>query len=408
MLAVLFPLLLVAGPVVGLIAWLRRRLGETVESWSAVSSHLGLHYEPGTLTKQHELTGELLGCRVRVWTYVQRSGENSSTYTAYEIRHTPLGPPVTLRRQTSFSFLRRIVGGRDVEIGDPLLDEQVIIDTDHPSQLAAFMNPARRAAVLSIFETWGNAEMTHQSIKVTRSGAERSAHRLDATIRRLLDTARILAAPEEVDAVLESQADGDLSGATAHLHELARQHDNTFVRLLTAENATSFDHGAATAELDELAAALPGDPLVEQWTSVASRPAPTNNSQRATDLDLSQTALISDVLGSGRRGSEIERHFENTYAGAQVRWTGTVDSVRPYLVDADFGANPGTKVSIEIGGIDTRFGTDRVAAVVSFPEGVEPRREAEVTFLGTLFELDRFTRNIYVRDASIVGTTTSG
>ena len=375
------------------------------DAWTTAAQRLGMDFRPGGIFSKSEMHGRIDGLPVTVWTFSRGSGENSETWTAYNVTHPPLGPPVTLTRDNAVSsFFRRFTGGTDAVLGDPQLDDTLRIDTEHPDQLAEFLTPTRRAAVMTIFESWGAAKITHGDITVSTKGRSKDADQIVSTLRRIVDTANVLAAPDRVDRALRLQHDGDLAAATEQLHQIAEETPNTFVQLLEAENATAIDHERAATVLEDLAAALPGDPLVNDWAEVAAQPVPGHTAAGDAGVigadQLQQ--VIDDLFGADRRGSEIERHFEATYAGRSVRWSGEVESVRPYRVDADFGATPGTKVGITLGETTpTRFGANRVDGVLSLPEGVEPDRNRVISFTGKLAKVDRFTRKIFVADAQL-------
>ncbi len=384
-----------------------QRHQQATAAWAGAADRLGLEHRPGGMFSKHELHGHLDGLPVTVWTFTRGSGDNRETWTGFNVTHPPLGPPVTLTRDSSVaSFFRRFVGGTDATLGDPEFDETLKIDSDHPEQLAAFLTPTRRAAILTLFETWHDAKITHRDITVSTKGRCRDEMQIVRTLRRIVDTATVLASPERVEKALETQQAGDLAAATAQLHEIVEERPNTFVQLLEAENATAIDHELATPVLADLAGQLLGDPLVDEWSNVAAAPVPppVETSDEDDELGADQLQHVMDELfGSDRRGSEIERHFETHFLGRHVRWTGEVESVRPYRVDADFGATPGTKVGVTLGETTpTRFGANRVDGVVSLAEGVEPDRRDVITFTGELAKIDRFTRKIYVRDAELI------
>ena len=112
--------------------------------------------------------------------------------------------------------------------------------------------------------------------------------------------------------------------------------------------------------------------------------------------------MIADLFGSNRLGHDVETRFDEVYRGQRVRWSGTVERVRPYRGDRDFGAAPGTKVTVLVGHLgDGRLVTSRVEAVVQLPADVALERGAEIEFAGTLLRVDRFMRNLYVADAQL-------
>ena len=351
----------------------RLHKGRTV-NWQQAATSLGLQYQAPRMGRPQHMYGHIDGLKVSIWSYTEGTGDNRATYTGYQVKHAPVGPPVSLSRQTKFSFMRSLVGKRDVVIGDPLFDNQVVVDTDNDEQLAAFLTPIRRSAVVAVLTRWPLAEITHDSISVSSSRVEKSSVLIEDTTRYLVDIAKVMGAPSAAEAILQQRDDGDLAASVEALHELNEAEPNQFLADIEAE-------AVASTELRQPERDQSAEPVA------------------AVDavVDLDQQAVIDDLFGTGRRGSDVDTRFNTVYRSAPVTWTGTVTSVRPFRVDADFGHIAGTKVVVDLGETATsKYTTSRIEAIVGFPEGTEFDRDDPVAFTGTLLKVDRFMRKIYV------------
>jgi len=403
-------------------------------AWAQVGQHLGMNVANATMFKPGRLAGRVRGIEVLVTTVNKNSGNNNSqVFTVFELHYPPSGPPVRLTRQRTFnSFFRRLTGGRDVIINDPVFDENVIIDGGDPLEIGRFLTPTRRMAVLSLLSSWDSAEVSNRSMKVDRRGLIKDPQQLHGAIVRLVDMALLMSAPDEVDHALLLEAQGDLAAAAAGLHAINETTQNTFTQKLEAEALVMMgERPAAEAILREVEAAAPADPEVEGWRRVDSAPLPSPPAAPptpspsappppipapepkpspaaapapapATGLDVSVEETIEDLFGSDRMGFETEERFSLAYRGRTVRWSGTVDSMRTFRSDQDFGSEPGTKATVHIGSLgDSKLVTSQVHAIVHLPADVELERNQEIEFTGTLVRVDRYMRNLYVSSARL-------
>ena len=357
----LFIVLAVAGFAVS--AYLR---SVARSEWARARMALGLNQAPSAKRSRWWIGGQIRGIHVDVRIVHRGSGKNRTTYTRYEVTHPSVGPDVRLTRQGTTSFLRKLVGGRDVVIGDPRFDDSVVIDTDDPAAVAAFLSPARKAAVLTIFQLWRGAEIGNRIIAVETRGLQRSGDTIVATVNRLVDTALVMSAPAAVDHALELQEHGDLATGVAELHAVNEAAPNSFTSLLEAQGLVALGEREAAAAIvgdletvpeDGEVAGLrelthrppPAPPQVRQVPQIAPAPAPevvheappapealpvseavpvsepeptpaaapasprvpeVATATPAPDVDLSQDAVIDDLFGSDRMGFEIADHFQ--------------------------------------------------------------------------------------------------
>ncbi|MGI9606574.1 MAG: hypothetical protein ACR2P0_10590 [Acidimicrobiales bacterium] len=396
-------------------------------AWSDAGRRLGLVHRPTTkFTAKSELSGVISTLHVQVRT-ITRGGENKSTYTAYEVSYPPAGPDVELSRQYNIGgFLKKLLGGRDVIVGDPAFDSKVIVNGPDDASISEFLTLGRRLAVLSLMEEYINVEVSNRRLQVETRNAETDPEALVRNVIRLVDTALVMCTPELVDHALELQEQGEMAAATAELHALNVDATNSFTQLLEAKSLVAMGEPIEAREvLSHVEERLPSDPDVAKWQQVATEaaaptrpilapevaPAPTPQTETTAGatavvpvperVDLEQNAVVADLFASNRMGFEVEKLFETVYLGAHVTWTGEIDTMREYRMDSDFDGH-GTKTKILIGNLgNSRLVSSQVHAVVQLPPDLTVSRGDTITFRGTLMRVDRFMRNVFVANATI-------
>jgi len=381
-------------------AFARNATASANAAWKAAGEHLGLAHTPGRMLSSPQLNGSVRGVAVRV----EVVSRNRSTLTVYSAVHPTPAPPVEFKRQHAVSFLRQIVGGRDVVVGDPRFDDSIVVDAGSEIAITDYLTPARRAAILSIFSTWRTVELTDSWLSVSTTGRAKQATEMVSTINRMVDMVRVLADHEPVDAALSLLDDGELHDAATALHTVNAESDadNVVVQLLEAETLVAAGETVRAVEIvDQVAERLPDDPEVADLQHLVD--ATTDDDTTAPPASLDSPGVIDDLFASTRYGLDIDRRFSEAYAERVVTWTGTVEQSRGYRSDADFGTEPGTKTTVALGAVGgSRLMSNRVKAVVDLPDGTDLDRGDEITFRGTLLHVDRFTRRLYVRDAVLV------
>ncbi len=367
-------------------------------AWKAAGEHLGLAHTPARMFSPPQLNGSVRGVAVRVEVITR----NRSTLTVYSAVHPTPAPPVEFKRQHAASFFRQFVGGRDVVVGDPRFDDSIVVDAGNEMAITAYLTPARRAAILSIFSTWRTVELTDSWLSVSTPGRAKQATEIVSTVNKMVDLCRVLADHEPVDAALSLLDEGELHDAATALHTVNAESDddNVVVQLLEAETLVAAGETVRAVEIvDDVAEELPDDPEVTDLRDFVNADAETVSAPASLD----SSGVIDDLFSSTRYGLDIDRRFSEAYADRVVTWTGTVEQSRGYRSDADFGTEPGTKTTVAIGAVGgSRLMSNRVKAIVDLPDGTDLERGDEITFRGTLLHVDRFTRRLYVRDAVLI------
>jgi len=377
------------------------------DEWSKAARHFGLHLESGSVFTGPKLYGVVNGVRVDVDIYAGAGPtRQKGGYTRYRAQHAPVGPPLTLRRQSALSGFGRFFGQEDVMVGNPLFDDRVTVDSDYQDRVRAFLSPTRQAVVLEIFDRWPRGTVTQSSISVETHRHERSAVVMIDTIARVVAMARVMGSPTALDAVLANQREGNLHGAIDDLHAMNESEPNIFTQTLEAEARLEVgDHETAAEIFDAVASELPAERTPDGWERIASAPAPVvlpAPPVAAVPDGPDQQKVIDELFDATILSYQIVERFERNFVNKTVEWQGTVTTIHQYRHDPDFGEGPGSKVTVLIGNTGTKgLISNEVHAVVQLPAEVDVRRDTEISFIGTLQAVDRFGRKLYVANSRL-------
>lgn len=411
--------------VLGGIAFSILRAKKSKEAWATAAARLGFALSGHSTFRVGKISGERQGIQVVVDTMSRGGGDSRKLYTRYQCFYPAVGPSVRMTKQHAFSFFGNMFGNRtDLLIGDERFDDSVVIESIEAQAVNRFLSPSRKMAILNLFENYHYGEVTERSISVERPKLETSSEEIESQVTWLVQLALFMSAPTEVDLALEKQAHGDLAEAVADLHRInaattPSKPPNAFTQLLEAEGHMAMGNGTAAAEtLDAIE--VQGNTEIDGLRRVAahhpsppmppSQPAP----RLSTDLpplppaeadsgfDLRQQAVIDDLFSSHRMGYEVEEHFLDNYVGETVQWTGDVQRVMTYRFDSDFEGE-GIKANVLIGTLGNgQLVTNKINAVIQLDHHEDIDRDRNVTFTGTLARVDRYMRNIYISEASLL------
>lgn len=316
--------------------------------WNDLADDLGLKSEV-SFGSPRKMFGYIEG--IRVWIGEQNG---SSSYTVqYELEYAAVTPPLRIRSDEPAPNAAHVRPGADIEIGDPLLDEQLVMQSDYPAMLIDFLTPARRAALTRLFDAHRDCLLVNNTITVVWRSAHstppNSLPNIAADARELVDIAKILQG-----------------------------------------NAAS-DHAAPS----DMPPMMPAERRAE--------PAPSKKKpQRTTPAQLEQQRVIDDLFDGSRARYDAIEQFAEQYEGKQIQWRGEVERFSPYRSDTDFGEGPGIKAVVVVGAPGrSQLISAEVRAVVQLPSTVALRNGNVISFSGTLRRVDRFARQIYVTDAAL-------
>lgn len=376
--------------------------GRTRDAWTEAANRLGMSLESTGSFGRPRMRGQFGDVIVHV-SVLSTGGENSKRFTRFLVNHPPIGPVVTMTRQGMMSgFLGAFTGRKDVLVGDPLFDDRVIVHAHDDDAVREFLTPARRAAVQELLSSFDRAEITRDRIEVDRRGVSTDPNELVATVTRLVDMASVLG-DVRFNTILGHQQSGHLRRAADELHDFNRGGANRFSRTLEAgAMVEAGQHAQAAEAFDELWSGQPDDPVSSGWYDVASYADPDPVSVGPVAALPQQQVVLEDVFSVDRMSWEVVEHFESTYRGLTVEWSGSVVRAEGYEQDRDFDGGPGVKAVVAVGQVG-RSGivSSEIEAVVELDAGVVLSPGQVIGFRGVLTSVDRFGRKVFVRHASL-------
>lgn len=341
-------------------------------SWIRTANHLGLDSHIG-ISIPRRMIGTIEGIHVSV----KHMSHANQRVIAYEVRHRASGPPMRLQRDTALRRVERFFGkGVDIEIGDQAFDEYLVIETAHPELLRNYLTPARRTALVNLFTTNNDCEVRNDGITVYIPSIAVVPNLLTAKVFELVDIAKVMQG---------HGVDGDAEP-------------------LVMEPV--IPPGARPSA----ASTTPTTPTPTRPAPMPTTPTPTPPSPKPPPSQppspqphgLGQQVVIDDLFdGSRARYDAIER-FTEEYANKKVHWQGEIERFSTYRHDTDFGDGPGIKAIVVLGAPGrSKLISAEVRAVVQLPPAVALRIGNTIAFSGTLRRVDRFSRQIYLADASV-------
>ncbi len=98
------------------------------EIWSQLSQEIGADYQAGGFFTSGKVTLSHRQWEITLDTYTVSSGKSSTTYTRIRAPYVnPDGFQFTVYRKSIFSWLGKLMGMQDIEIGDQFFDDEFII-----------------------------------------------------------------------------------------------------------------------------------------------------------------------------------------------------------------------------------------------------------------------------------------
>ena len=405
---------------------LRQHQASRLQSWENAAEELGLSVSAGSMFGGGRMVGVVAGFPVEVefdsdastkgrlaatvaLGVLFRSGSNSvRTWTRYRVGYADLDLGLRLSRQTVFTSIGRLFGGRDAEIGDEAFDSAFRVETDLPSKAKPFFTPTRRDSLRRLLASYPDVEVSDTEMLMERDGWERDALTIVSVVRRMVAAAKTLsgdaADTEPIDDAIGLRLAGDAAEAAETLTGISADHPNDLdlqileVDALVAAGA----HDRAAMVIKDLEVALPKDPEVTGWKRRIGGEAVSVS--EAGEIDTDPVAQAQRLFGEARLSFETDAIFEAEFRGRRIQWSGTVRRISRRQSDADFAGPPLTKAVIGVASISNDlYGNVEVDAVVSLPPETadELQRGDQVTFTGQLDKVDSITRNIYIANGNL-------
>jgi len=383
------------------------------QAWEAAARELGITLAPtkgvfGFMGKQ-SMTGSVRGLTVTIDTHQS----NDTTFTRYRVKYPSLGLGLSARRQHALSRLGAMLGFQDIEVGDPVFDEAVVLKGDYPDQVASFLNPARRLAITGLIELYPGSQISDTGISYSKRGLDTDSRQLISTMQRILSVAQELRA---VDQYNRKAADRRLAGDVSEALEILEQappSGDPFVDFARKEQEAVIryargDASGARRAFEELEQRAPLDPVVTGW----AKKLPAADIGEATKEQEDSPESVGDADRVAGRLFHKDMYsfdtmdlFETEYQGRPVVWSGELQRLRRFDHDRDFGDGPGVKAVFSIAVLGTdRYSGREVDAIVRLPHGTENDLEigGRYSFSGTLSRCDPAMRNLFVTGARLI------
>jgi len=347
--SVLFGLLTAgAGLVFG-----RPRKGGAGDAWQTAAETYGLLHKPSSFWSGPKLSGLLSGNELTV---EMKNRSTASAETRFRLGIPSLNLGLRLRKKGFWNSL-----GPRMVTGDKVFDSQVVVDGRNDFAVREFLTPERRAEIQSFLRSFKGAVVTDDEISFKTRGYVRKSDEmlgaLDAMMRvaRVLSEAAAPAATDTVDTVAPEPEPADPP----------------------AEGP------------DE-----PTEPGVET-TAPSDPPLSRENALRVEEF-------CAAVFAPGALSFSANQRFRESYEGERIAWTGTLESISPFMVD--FGTGSGTKAVLTI--LEGQAaGARNVQAVIGLPpgiEGLDDRIGQAVSFTGRLLKVDGLARRVVIADAELL------
>ncbi len=387
----LIPIILLAIVLIGYLAWKSHQ--RTVETWRRVGSELGLGVAIKGGLSRPVISGNVNGLPVTIDTYTQRSGNSSTTYTRYRVGFPPLGVGLKLQRESGFSFFGKLLGIEDVQVGDPVFDGAVKIETSNRARLLELLTPSVRSGLFRLLASYPRAIITDGDITVTKAKFEGNGDVLASTTQRMVAMAQLLASPSAgvSDEMVVDRGQGLLSEVAERIREaVENQPDDFDQRIFEVETlAAAGEDTKATDRLRELEQMAPADPDVVGWKQALRTPA-----QPAVKTTVDIDEMAKNLFGGEDLSFETRTKFNSQYRGAQISWPGKVKQVR------QTGAT--MKATITVATVhNDLYGNTDIAVVVEEATGPVLSEGQNVTVAGKLQTIDPLMRNLFVTDGTL-------
>ncbi|MED5370823.1 MAG: hypothetical protein VX899_07410 [Myxococcota bacterium] len=137
----IFPMVFMIG-VFGLIVWWGMSQAKKRNAmYAQAAAQLGLEIFSQSSYGHPKLSGIYRGFMVNVDIEVHGSGKHKTTYTRFRVAfpdRVPSGLNVT--KEGLGGKIGKFFGGQDIQVGDPTLDNALLIKGDDPAQVVAFFN----------------------------------------------------------------------------------------------------------------------------------------------------------------------------------------------------------------------------------------------------------------------------
>lgn len=346
------PLILVGAPALLLLVVLavvvvRKRRKSAVSPWVSASDELDIDYVKAGSGQDAVMRGRVNNHMVHVAPTTARGRGKKKKSTLYNVKYQAPEAP-------KFILMKRVDERTPVlDTGNPKFDAVVSVRTEDDELFAAFLTPARRAAILRLLTYWPVAQITNHDVHLKTAGVENDHDKLVDTVCHLVATAETFDRP-------------------------------TPIRRPASDDTTP---SSLDSEMDRFAAGR--RPNLDMPADTAAGD-PTDDRDLLTEVRLDEAAVLGDLFGSGLDQQGTAVRFAQVYRGRTVTWTGEV--LRIGSIDGDR-----QRIAAFIGSADGQNpASGRVVALTTVPIDSTLSEGDVVSFTGTLVNLEPAQRLFHV------------
>lgn len=172
------PLIFLAGLCIVVIIWVWVSGRKRDDAWKEFASELGAEFMRGGLFRTSKVLMHVREYSVTLDTYSVPSGDSSTTYTRMR-SSLPFTRDLqfSLHRRNWIAKLDKVLGTKEIEIGDPDFDHDFVIHGNNESEVkAVFSNPSVR----QLLEAQRSLELSvkRSELRLTVTGVVRDIERL--------------------------------------------------------------------------------------------------------------------------------------------------------------------------------------------------------------------------------------
>ena len=163
-------------------------------AWARAADELGLDFEAGDDPRQRRIVGRIHGHEVTVRVLVLTRDGRREHNTVYELRFAePLAFALTLRTEGLLSGIGKLVGLRDTEVGDPIFDAQVLVESEDPAALHQWLSAERRTHIRRFLMSHTQAHIDELGLRWVAPYLHDRPDVVAASVRNLVNAADQLA-----------------------------------------------------------------------------------------------------------------------------------------------------------------------------------------------------------------------
>lgn len=378
--------------VVGVIIYLSTQSAKaTREKWKIAADRLNLAYYAGGIGSSGTISGELSGHGVTVSTYTRGSGNSSKTYTKYLLEYRNSIPiELKMTRQGAMHRLGQIFGLQDIEVGNPLFDDQVIVRGSHPDAVKRFLTPELQETIRALIAAYPDITISSEHVVVNKAGKDADPgiichciRRLESFCNELVDGPQSPSKPEHV--YVTDEQPPAIPAVEPAMPPIPLIVDPPFDPLASADPIfPDIPEEEVKIEVEPEASVILEDPVLPAE-------APT------VDIEAVAVALYDGDSGGSLIISKV---FDEQFKDRRVTGAGTLKRIGKFSYDPIFTNCSGVKATFDICEIADTYSKSKVTAEVKFPaeeyDALKAKIGTSAFFAGTLVAQDAMMHRIFV------------